>query len=135
MIQRIQSIYLALVLFLDASFVFTPLFSKVMDDPSAWLSSTHVAAIAFSAIVSVYAIFLFSNRDKQIKMVKAAIVFQVIGFGSALGVLLSLGGIGSYLWDEALSWLLLLSAILFQLLALNAIRKDINLVKSMDRIR
>ena len=135
MIQRIQSVYLGLVLVLNAVFVFTPLFGKILDDPAAWVSSTHIAALGFSAGVSIYSIFLFNNRTKQQLFVKVSSGFQVVALGSAMGVLLSLGGIGSYLWDEALSLGLVLVGIVFQFLALRGIKKDDTLVRSMDRIR
>ena len=135
MIQRIQSVYLALVLVLNAIFVFTPLFGKILDDPAAWMSSIHIAALGFSAGVSIYSIFLFNNRTKQQLFLKVSSGFQVVALGSALGVLLSLGGIGSYLWDEALSLVLVLLGIAVQFLALRGIKKDDALVRSMDRIR
>lgn len=135
MIQRLQTVYLALVALLNALFLLTPLFNKVMEDPSAWLSSTFIAALAFASMISVYAIFLFKDRKKQIQWTKISLVFQVMSIGSALGVLVSLGGFGMYLWDEALSWVLLLLSILLQFLAIRGIAKDDALVRSMDRIR
>jgi len=134
-IQRIQSVYLGLVFVLNAVFVFTPLFGKIVGDPAAWMSSTHIAALGFSAGVSIYSIFLFNNRTKQQLFVKVSSGFQVVALGSSIGVLLSLGGIGSYLWDEALSLGLVLLGIIFQFLALRGIKKDEALVRSMDRIR
>lgn len=135
MIQRLQTVFLALVALFNSVYAITPLCKKVLEDPSAWLSSTHIAALVFSAVVSVYVIFLFKNREKQIQLTKLALVFQAIAIGSALGVLFSLGGIGTYLWDELLSWVVLFAVLVSQLLAIKYISKDINLVKSMDRIR
>jgi hypothetical protein len=111
------------------------MFGKILDDPAAWMSSIHIAALGFSAGVSLYAIFLFLNRVKQQLFVKIASGFQVIALGTAFGVILSLGGIGSYLWDEALSLSLIFIGIVSQLLALRGIKKDDKLVRSMDRIR
>ena len=67
--------------------------------------------------------------------VKRAALFQVIGLGFCVGVLFSLGGIGTYLWDEALGTGLVFAGLLFQILALRFIKKDEELVRSMDRIR
>lgn len=135
MIQRLQTVYLAFVALLNGIFLFTPLFNKVMEDPSAWLSSIHIAALAFASMISVYAIFIFKDRAKQIQWVKIGLVFQVMSIGSALGVLVSLGGFGMYLWDETLSWILLSVSIILQFLAIRGIAKDDALVRSMDRIR
>jgi hypothetical protein len=60
---------------------------------------------------------------------------QVIAFGFGIGILFSLGGIGTYLWDEALSVGTILSGLILQYLAIHFIKKDIELVRSMDRIR
>ena len=135
MIQRIQSVYLALAAIINGLFVISPLFKKVLEDPSAWLSSIHIAALAFGTAITVYCIFLFKDRPKQAQWVKIAFTFEMIVLGSAFGVLLTLGGIGSYLWDEALSWIGLIISGSFQLLAVRGIQKDDKLVKSMDRIR
>jgi hypothetical protein len=135
MIQRIQTLYLAFVFLFNLGFVFTPLFSKISDDPSAWLSSIHYAALAFSGILSVYAIFLFRDRIKQMQWITYGIYFQAIALGSAIGVVLSLGGFGTYLWDEALSWMLLVLSLVSLFLAKAGVKKDHDLVKSMDRIR
>lgn len=67
--------------------------------------------------------------------VKRSCFAQVIGFGFATGILFSLGGIGTYLWDEALGTGLIALGFIFQLLALRSINKDEKLVRSMDRIR
>ena len=62
-------------------------------------------------------------------------LFQLVGIGFAVGVLFSLGGIGVYLWDEAMGSALAVLAILLQGLAIRFIKKDLELVKSIDRIR
>ena len=60
---------------------------------------------------------------------------QVAGVGSSLGAFFSLGGIGTYLWDEALSLGVIMIAMLLQYFALRFVKKDDELVRSMDRIR
>lgn len=135
MIQRIQTLYLSLLFLFNFGFVFTPLFSKISDDPSAWLSSIHYAALVFAGILSVYSIFLFKNRIKQMQWITFGIYFQAIALGSAFGVVLSLGGLGTYLWDELLSWVLLVLGLVSLFLAKKGVKKDHELVKSMDRIR
>lgn len=60
---------------------------------------------------------------------------QVIGLGFATGVFFSLGGIGTYLWDEGVGLSLIVIALTFEVLALRGVKKDEELVRSMDRIR
>lgn len=135
MIQRIQTVYLSLSVVLNVAFLFTPLFGKISDDPSAWLSSTHYAALAFSGALSLYTIFLFRDRVKQMQWITYTVMFQAVVLGSAVGVVVSLGGFGTYLWDELASLGLPIAGVLTQFLAKASVKKDHELVKSMDRIR
>lgn len=135
MIQRIQTIFLLLVLPVNALFVFTPMFPHAMQDPGGWLSNGLIAALAFSLLLSAYSIFLFRNRLNQIRWVARAMLFQVIAIGMVGGIFFTVGRIGMNLLSEAFSAGLLILGLLFQYLALYFIRKDEQLVKSMDRIR
>jgi len=60
---------------------------------------------------------------------------QLVALGFAVGIYISLGGFGTYLWDETIGLVLLLLALAAQLYARKKIKDDIELVKSMDRIR
>ena len=80
-------------------------------------------------------IFMYSNRKNQLSWVKRGALAQVIAMGFCFGVIFSLGGIGRYLWDEALGTGLVILGFVFQLLAMRFIQKDEKLVRSMDRIR
>lgn len=135
MIQRIQTVFLLLAASLNAIFIFTPLFEKAFADPGQWVTAALLSALIFATALSLYSIILFNDRKKQISWVKKALVFQVVTLGTGLGVILTLGGIGSYLWDEAASWFVLLAAAVFEYLAIVFIQKDEALVQSMDRIR
>lgn len=57
----------------------------------------------------------------------------MVGLGS--GILFTLGGFGTFLWDESIGLILLVAAFSAELYARKKIRDDIELVKSMDRIR
>ena len=81
------------------------------------------------------AIFLYKNRELQLKVVKFATYIQIIAFGFATGVLFSLGGFGTFLWREGLGLGLIALVLLFLWIAGVGIKKDEELVKSMDRIR
>ncbi len=135
MIQRLQTVFLALATLLNASVYFTPIYSKAMDDPLLWIGLGLAISLLIAGILNVYSIFLYENRKNQITWVKRSALFQIIGLGFCVGVIFSLGGIGTYLWDEALGTGLVFLGFLGQLLALRYIKKDEELVRSMDRIR
>lgn len=106
-----------------------------MMDPSGWLSNGIIAALVFSMALSLYAIFLFRDRPNQMRWVKRAMLFQVIGLGMTIGIFFTVGRLGMHLTLEVLSTGLLLLGLLLQYLALHYIDKDEQLVRSMDRIR
>lgn len=134
-IQRFQTVFLAVATLLNLSVYFTPIYDKAVDDPQLWIGIGLASSLLIAMVLNVVSIFLYKNRKNQITWVKRSALFQVIGFGFCVGVLLSLGGIGTYLWDEALGTGLVFLGMIFQVLAMRFIRKDEELVRSMDRIR
>ncbi|MGB0346135.1 MAG: DUF4293 family protein, partial [Balneolaceae bacterium] len=114
---------------------FTPIYSRAMEDPQLWIGYGLAISLSLAMVVTISSIFLFKNRTNQMIWVKRAMLIQVIGMGFCFGVLLSLGGIGTYLWDEALGTGLVILGFLLQLLGLRFIHKDEKLVRSIDRIR
>jgi hypothetical protein len=135
LIQRIQTIFLTLALLLNIAFFFTPLFERVLEDPSGWFRSAILTAIGLAAILSAASIFMFKNRIRQMRWVKNAMIFQILASGTGVGVFFTLGRIGTHLTGEAAGLAFLILAVLFQLLANASIKKDERLVKSIDRIR
>lgn len=135
MIQRIQTVFLVLTALLNLSAYFTAIYEKAMNDPQLWIGLGLALSLLISMLLSIIAIFLYSDRQNQMVWVKRAAIFQIIAFGFCVGVLFSLGGIGSYLWDEAMGTTLVFFGLIFQILALRYIKKDDDLVRSMDRIR
>lgn len=135
MIQRIQTVYLALSIVLNGVMFAGSLFKRILEGPHEWIWIGISSAAVLSMLISLWAIFQYSNRPQQIKIIRIAQLFQVMLLGGSLGILFSLGGIGIYLWDEALGVALIAIALMAQYLALRGIRKDQELVKSMDRLR
>jgi len=114
---------------------FTPIYTRAMQDPAIWIGITFSVLIAIVIMLSLYSVFLFSDRLKQIRWVSYALYSQVAALAAGAGILLTLGGIGSYLMQEALSVFLLLVSLISLWQARRLIRKDQELVDSMDRIR
>lgn len=106
-----------------------------MNDPSAWIGISFALFLTGTMLLSIVAIFLYGNRPNQIKWVKAATYMQIAALAIAVGVLFTLGGFGSFLWREVASIGLLGIALILLWSSIRFIRKDEELVKSMDRIR
>ncbi len=135
MIQRIQSVYLLLAAILNGAIFFNALYARAQADPVAWISIGFTVTLILAGLVSLIVIFLYKNRDAQIKGATAAITLQVVAFGYGVGLLISLGGFGAFLWDEALGVLFLFIALTATVMARKKVHDDQRLVRSMDRIR
>lgn len=135
MLQRPQTIFLVLSVFSSLAVYFTPVYDKAMQDPQLWIGYGLATGLVIAIILSIFSIFKYSDRKIQIKWTKVAMLFQLAGIGFAVGILFSLGGIGTYLWDEALGSGLAMLGLCFQGLAIRFIKKDLELVRSIDRIR
>lgn len=135
MIQRIQSVLLLLAAVLNVSVFFNALFAHALNDPRLWIGGLLALLLGLSALGNLGSIFLYRDRPRQITWVNRTLVVQVLALGYGIGILVSLGGIGSFLWDEAIGILMLILALFSALYARRKIRDDEELVKSMDRIR
>ncbi len=157
MIQRIQSVFLLLLALTMGSVLFLPLWHKA--DPQtgqeltltafslAFTGGTNpqpagstwpIAALAAaSAAVAIFEIFQYRNRFTQLKLgaVNFLLIVGVIGAGflySGRGEqLLNIKLLGAYQAGFYLPTL----ALLLNLLANRFIRRDEQLVRSMDRLR
>lgn len=135
MIQRIQTLWLLFAIAATAAVHATAWMDRAQEDPMAWISLLATVLIVAAVVSAAAAVALFANRPWQLRAIRVATLFQGGLLGVELGVLFTLGGIGFYLWDELIAPALTISAIVFQLLASRAIRADMSLVESMDRIR
>ncbi|MEO1021422.1 MAG: DUF4293 family protein [Bacteroidota bacterium] len=135
MIQRIQTVFLFLAVGTTFAAFFTPIYDRAREDPQVWIGYGFASFLTLAMLVSIAAIFQYKDRKSQVKWVKLGQIGQLIGVGFGLGILFSLGGIGTYLWDEALGLGLVILGLLGQQLAVRSIKKDEELVRSMDRIR
>lgn len=145
MIQRIQSVYLLLgALCLAALSILDPIWQSQAAATLAWYVPTVAILGALTAIVALIAIFLHKDRQKQLKTILAvqmlAVVFLVVLVGGLfLGGDFDSGGAagGGGALDRAILLALLLpvASYVFFYLARRGVQRDINLVRSMDRLR
>ncbi|MBZ5858286.1 DUF4293 domain-containing protein [Flavihumibacter profundi] len=141
MIQRIQSVWLALAAICGFTMAKVPLFSATLTDQTkrsflATESLLTFALIVGIACLSVVTIFLYKKRPTQYKLaitgallsavVIALQVYSIEGFKKANPIQQ-----GSYQWGG----LLPIAMVIFLFMAASAIRKDEKLIKSLDRLR
>lgn len=135
MIQRIQSVLLLLAFILNGSVFFNALYRHAVNDPQAWIGITFAIVLTIAALASLGCIFLYKNRQNQITWINRTLIVQVAAIGCGVGIFISLGGFGPFLWDEAIGLGMLVIAYVAQIYARKKVKDDIELVESMDRIR
>jgi len=155
MIQRIQTVYLLLIVIISGFIMFTPVADLISHatnlnylvdfkgislikptgntlESNTWGLMTITAVVPIIALITI---FSYKNRVKQIRLSVINMIFMV---GYYLVLL-------SYLWPACVrlqaDWHLHIAAVLpiinliLNFLAIGAIGKDENLVKSLDRLR
>lgn len=161
MIQRIQSIYFIITILFGAALFFIPLASvesSVLEgiavpedivqlyargyhsslDRLYELMPTYMLMIALGLhlVVAIAALLLFKNRGLQIKLAAGAAVTLIAFFGLmfyyAEAMVEATGAIGV---DYGLGTFLPAISLILIWMALKAIKKDEELVKSVDRLR
>ena len=86
MIQRIQTVFLALAAVLNLIVYFTPIYLRAIEDPQVWIGYGLAISLLAAMILSIYTIFLFKDRKSQINWVKKASLLQIIAFGFSVGI-------------------------------------------------
>ena len=143
MIQRIQSIYLLLAGCISGAIVFfvniwstikeqvfiTDLFSS----ESILVKATPVFFF-LSALLSIITIFMFKNRKLQFVLGRLNILINLILLGLLVYVSLSLPG-ETAVSEKGIGMFLPVLVVLLLVFANRAIKKDEDLVKSVDRLR
>ncbi len=147
MIQRIQSIYLVLAGLFPAFTLFVPVATFMGKGEDTTLSSLGyypeaalrcpfelVVWAVLAIVLPLVAIFLFSNRKRQIKLASLAHVANVLWYaGFVVACFMANGTCGEYTFS--IGCLFPLLSILMLFLAQKAIKHDEALVRAADRIR
>ncbi|MGO2101617.1 MULTISPECIES: DUF4293 domain-containing protein [Psychroflexus] len=136
MIQRVQSLYLTIVFILNAViFNLLPasdfIFDNILGDNTYMIVSILFYASALLALISI---FKYKNRQLQfvlgrLNMLLNAVLVGIFVYGS-----LNLPGESSFS-EKGIGVLLPIISIVFIVIANKAIKKDEDLVKSVDRFR
>ncbi len=136
MIQRIQSVYLLIVVLVGAVLpFFLPVWSTE-EGTSVFATDQFMIMTIFgaSAILALVTIFLYKNRRLQISLGRLNIVLNFILLGFFVYWSLTLPG-EMQISEKGIGMLLPILSIVFLVMANKAIKKDDALVKSADRIR
>lgn len=141
MIQRIQSLYLLLgaaCLFPAALLEITTL--AQVDETLTWYEPALTIVGVATMVIALGAIFFYKNRPKQQKLVSAVQVMTIIFLIILVAGLVIADGLAQLTQGgvDAVSIILIalpLLAYVFFWLARRGIQRDIDLVKSMDRLR
>ncbi|ARV07597.1 hypothetical protein BTO04_13255 [Polaribacter sp. SA4-10] len=143
MIQRIQTIYLLLASAVSGGLIFVfNLWSTLKEniftldlflEETIQLKLIPVLFLA-SAIISFIAVFLYKNRQLQFVIGRVVILINLFLLGLLIYLSLTLPGEVS-ISEKGIGMFLPILAILLIVLANKAIKKDEDLVKSVDRLR
>ena len=137
MIQRIQTIYLLIAFIIMGALPFVfPLETDPSGNKQVFFTDHTVDFVLFigSALLSIITIFLFKNRQLQFVLGRLNIILNLILLG--LFVYHSLSVSGEVATSEkGIGMFLPIFSIVFLVLANKAIKKDEDLVKSVDRLR
>ncbi len=136
MLQRIQTVYLLLAVIFSSGLIFVF---------HLWVTNDNVKLYALddllffglflgSAVLSLISIFLFKRRKSQFILGRLNIVLNFILLGLFVYQSLSLSG-ETKVSEKGIGMLLPIFSIVFLALANKAIKKDEDLVKSVDRLR
>ena len=136
MLQRVQTIYLLLASIISGGLVFIFPIWKLNDGLEVFAKSNLLLLSLFlgSAILSLIAIFMYKNRKFQFVLGRLAIIlnFILLGFFVYQSLMVS-GEVEAS--EKGIGMLLPIVSIVFLALANKAIKKDEDLVKSVDRLR
>lgn len=139
MLQRIQTIYLILAAVITGvlPFIF-PLWKEQVGteivDFYFMKEMSYVALFGLSTALSVVSIISFNKRQNQFVMGRLNIILNLILLGLFVYRLLTLSG-ETTVSEKDIGMFLPIVAIVFLVLANKAIKKDEDLVKSVDRLR
>lgn len=142
MLQRIQTVYLLIVLLvMGVGHLWVPLYTNAINE-QVFATDTIYMLIGFilSAVLALISIFAFKKRQNQFVINRLNMILNVILLGVLVYWSLSISGEAS-VSEKGIENLipfgsfLPIVSIVFLVLANKAIKKDEDLVKSVDRLR
>ncbi|HSN47693.1 MAG TPA: DUF4293 family protein [Flavobacterium sp.] len=137
MIQRIQTIYLLLAFLVTGVLpFFIPLWT--MADGKAYLfmqNQVYVVILGLSTTLSLLSIISYKKRQNQFVIGRLNMILNLILLGLFVYRSLNVSGETLVVSEKGIGMFLPIVAIVLLVLANKAIKKDEDLVKSVDRLR
>jgi hypothetical protein len=136
MIQRIQTLYLFLSVVISAGLIFVFHLWTNTEDVKVFATDNYLYLLLFlaSALLSLISIFSFKNRKSQFVMGRVNIILNFILLGILVYQSPKLPG-ETLFSEKGIGMILPVFSIVCLALANKAIKKDEDLVKSVDRLR
>ena len=136
MIQRIQSVYLILVAILAGGLPFVFNLWRTNAGELVYAVNEPIILVGFllAAVMSIVSIIKFNNRKSQFVLNRLNIILNFLLISVFVYRSLSLSG-ETAVSEKGIGMLLPIISIVLLVLANKAIKKDEDLVKSVDRIR
>lgn len=137
MIQRIQTLYLLLVVVLSSGLIFVFNLWETNANMSVYARDVigFFALFLTSAALALISIFMYKNRKLQFVLGRLNIILNFILLGLFVYRILSSSGETTGVSKNGVGVLLPIFSIVFLILANKAIKRDEDLVKSVDRLR
>jgi hypothetical protein len=136
MIQRIQTLYLSVVIVLQGVLPFWINLWSDMGGNEIFAKNDIFISLAFylSALLALVAIVLFKNRKNQFVANRLNLIVNLFLLGFFVYRSLNISGEAT-VSEKGIGMLIPVFSIVFLVLANRAIKKDEDLVKSVDRLR
>ncbi len=136
MLQRIQTVYLLVSAIISAGLIFVCHLWITNQDVVVYAADNMLYLSLFlgSALLSVISIFSYKNRKSQFVLGRLNMILNFILLGFFVYRSLSVSG-ETMVSEKGIGMLLPIFSIVFLALANKAIKKDEDLVKSVDRLR
>lgn len=136
MIQRIQTVYLIVVILLTGVL---PFWINLWSDSSGneiYAANEIIVSLVFyvSAVLALVCILLYKNRKNQFVVNRLNMILNIFLLGLFVYRSLNLSG-ESNISEKGIGMLIPIFSIVFLVLANKAIKKDEDLIKSVDRLR
>lgn len=136
MIQRIQSIYLLAVVVINGVIPFWLALGKGPSGEALYVFDKLWYSVPFysAAVLALLTVFLYKNRKNQFVLNRLNIIINLVVLGVFIYQSLMASGAHT-VSEQGVGMLLPVAAIVFLVLANKAIKKDEDLVRSVDRLR
>ena len=136
MIQRIQSVYLIIVAILTGILPFFFNLWITVNGKEVFASNEMLISISFyaSTVLAIWSLVTFKNRKSQFVINRLNMILNVFLLGFFVYRSLNLSG-ETLVSEKGIGMLIPVFSIVFLVLANRAIKKDEDLVKSVDRLR